>query len=149
MNFILRLVIMHLLAHITPHALHQCVDLVHQHLRLARHNHGAWKLFERYVWHAYISTPRFCVTVEATTRYVREGPEKCAARVQGDGTLRRTNVVRRHVRICARAGRYRCIVRIDPWRKQPDRHGRCGQSNDEARVLDQIANKGESEITPC
>src|SRR5216683_196476 len=117
-NGILHLVIMHFLPQIALHPSHQCVDLVYQHLRPSRYNHRAREPFKRYMRHAYISAPRSHLQVKTAIRYVREWTKKRAARVQGDRTLRWTNVIRRHVRVRARAGRYRCVTRIGPRREQ-------------------------------
>jgi hypothetical protein len=43
--------------------------------------------------HTYAGTPKRHMTVKAAIRYVCERPKKCAARAQGDGTVRWTDVV--------------------------------------------------------
>jgi hypothetical protein len=45
-NRILSFVTVQLLAQITPHALHQCIDLVHQHRHAVSHNHRVWEHFK-------------------------------------------------------------------------------------------------------
>src|SRR5712671_2281973 len=99
--------------------------------------------------HAYVGTPRRHITIEATIRDMRKRTKERAARIQGDWALWWADVVGHHVRVCARAGWYRCVTRIGPRREQQERHGRCRQPRDEFRVLDQISHEGQSEVTPC
>ena len=97
---------------ITPHTPHQCIDRVHQHLRAANHtgNHRVGTLQTTY--EAYIRQHH--MTVKAAIRYVCEWPKKCAARAQGDGSVRWIDVVGRQVRVRMRARRYRYVTRIYP-----------------------------------
>src|SRR6266403_763474 len=114
MNRILGFVIVHLLAQITPHAPHQSIDLVHQHLRATSYDHCAWEPFKRHMRHTYVDTPRSHITVKAAVRFVCEWSKKCTARIQRDGTLRWTDVVGCHVRIRTRARWHSCVTRICP-----------------------------------
>jgi hypothetical protein len=122
MSCILGFAIVHLLAQITPHALHHCIDLVH---RAASHNHRAWEPFKRHMRHTHVGTPRRHITVKVTIRYVCEWPKKCAARAQGDGTLRW----------------------IDVGESSKSAMGGAGNPvmTDESCVLYQIAHEGEGE----